>query len=253
MFENQLENFPLINHNDNNSNSNINLDETEQFVKATQIQRRYSVSSATLRRWEKNGKLRTVKSPGGHRLYSNADIQALFGRGLDEKAKARICYARVSSEHMLPELQSQIEEFKEKFPDHEILSDIGSGLNYQRPHFRALLERVIDGEVEEIVIGHKDRLCRYGYELLEFIFEKTGTRVVILGQNVEGEEATRELADDLLVVTTYFVAKHNGMRAGETKRRRRKEKEAEEQVKKSRTLEEPSTLLCKSELDDRFE
>src|SRR5688572_8548459 len=73
------------------------------------------------------------------------------------------------------DLERQIQDLQFKFPDHEIISDVGSGLNYKRKNFQILLDRVYDGPIQEVVVLHKERLCRYGLELVEFIFKKTGT------------------------------------------------------------------------------
>ena len=87
---------------------------------------------------------------------------------------------------------------------------------------QALLEQVYSGTVSEVVVRHKDRLCRYGLELVEFLLQKSGTRLVV--QSGEPVSCTQELADDLLAITTVFVARHNGQRSAENRRRRRVER-----------------------------
>jgi len=94
-------------------------------------------------------------------------------------------------------LQRQIQDLQNEYPDHELVQDVGSGLNFRRKGLQTLLERVIKGLVSEIVVTYTDRLCRYGLELQEFLFEKFGTKLVVHGQTESVSEA-RELADDLL-------------------------------------------------------
>lgn len=148
-----------------------------KYVSATKIQERFGVSSSSLRRWEKDGRVNTIRTPGRFRLYDIGDVEHLFQqeKSTPEPEKEKICYARVSSDHQKKDLERQIEDLKTKYPNHKIIKDIGSGLNYKRKGFLALLERVYEGNVSEVVCSHKDRLCRYGFELVEFIFKKAGT------------------------------------------------------------------------------
>lgn len=199
----------------------------ESYLKATKIQKTYQISSSTLRRWGDDGKIETIRTAGGSRLYKLSDVENVFGIKEPIIEKTKICYARVSSNHQKADLQRQIEDLKKEYPGYEIISDIGSGVNFKRKGLQNLLERVHSGTVEEVAILHKDRLCRYGYELIEFICKKASTRIVVFGKNEE-MDSNRELADDLLTVVNYFVAKRNGLRAGENKRKR-KAQETEQQ------------------------
>ena len=101
--------------------------------------------------------------------------------------------------------------------------DVGSGVNFKRKGLQTLLEQVISGMVTEVVVTHRDRLARLGADLLEFIFNKVGYKLVVLGGN-EGNEDEHDLASDLLEVTTLFVASYNGRRSAENRKRRREEK-----------------------------
>ena len=190
------------------------------------IQKKYEVSGATLRRWADSGILRYVRYGGkGMRLYHIDDLQKHLGTSeevSDARKTKKIIYARVSSAHQKADLQRQIQDLWAEFPDHEVISDVGSGLNFKRRGLATLLEQVNEGLVQEIVVMHKDRLCRYGYELLEFIFKKAGTKCVVHDKNSTTPNAERELADDLLAITTVFVARHNGQRSAENRRRRKR-------------------------------
>ena len=175
------------------------------------------------------------KSPSSEPLAANDSTpsQRAFGNNQPTKQatkKVKVCYARVSSEHQRGDLDRQIADLRQHFPGHEIISDIGSGLNWKRKGFTALLERIHAGGVEEVVVTRKDRLCRFGSELVEWIFAKSGTQLVVLGSDVsaDGSEAS-ELAEDLLSITTVFVARHNGLRsAANRKKRRETAKEAQD-------------------------
>ena len=144
----------------------------------------------------------------------------------DKDNKKGVIYARVSSSHQKEagDLKRQVEDLQESYPEYNVIKDVGSGLNFKRPGLQALLEQVYSGTVSEVVVRHKDRLCRYGLEILEFIFKKAGTKFVVLS-NEQEKTSTKELADDLLAITTVFVARHNGQRSAENRRRRKKEQE----------------------------
>ena len=148
------------------------------------------------------------------------------------RARAKVCYARVSSAHQRPDLQRQIEYLQAQKPGYEIISDVGSGLNWNRRGYRALLERVHAGDIEEVVVTFKDRMCRFGFELVEWIFRKADTRIVVLSQSAPAESAAEqqhELAEDLLAVTNFFVARNNGRRAAQFRRERKERERATEE------------------------
>lgn len=111
----------------------------------------------------------------------------------------------------------------------------------------SILEQVYDGIVEEVVVAYKDRLCRFGFELVEWIFKKSGTKLVVLSQTERNEENdSRELAEDLLAITTVFVARNNGLRAGQN-RKRRKEIENDKDNKRIKTTESEENTFVSNE------
>jgi putative resolvase len=147
--------------------------------------------------------------------------------------KRRICYARVSSVHQKEDLERQVEDLRRKCPNHEIIQDIGSGLNWHRKGFEKMMKDVMDGKVEEIVCTHKDRLCRFGFELVEMICQKFGVSITVLNvNNTKSQDYQQELAEDLLAVVNVFVAKNNGKRSSENRKRRKREEQDEEKPKK---------------------
>ena len=100
---------------------------------------------------------------------------------------------------------------KDTYPNHELIKDIGSGLNMNRKGLRRIIDYAIIGEIEEIVVVYKDRLTRYGYELIEYLIKKySNCKIIIL--NNKKKEAKEELVEDVLQIMNIFVAKINGMR-----------------------------------------
>ena len=185
----------------------------------------YNIHEKTLRVWADNGTLRHVRFQGteGKRLYHLGHLRQLLGdNGAQAPAptRRRIIYARVSSSHQRPDLTRQQEDLQQAFPDHELISDVGSGINFKRKGFVTLLDAALGNLVEEVVVMHRDRLCRFGVDLVESIFKSAGTKLVVHGAADAPPDDARELADDLRAITTVFVARHNGRRSADNRRRR---------------------------------
>lgn len=194
-----------------------------RFASARSIRAEYSISPQTLRRWADAGTLPCLWTPGGgKRLYDIKALRRILGDNpplITASERSGIIYGRVSSAHQKEDLQRQVDELKEAYPDYEVVQDIGSGINFRRRGFKALLERVYRGMVGEVVVMHVDRLCRFGIDLLRHMFSHFGVRLVVHGKD-KAESDSSELADDLLAVTTVFVARNNGQRSASNKRRR---------------------------------
>jgi len=194
---------------------------TIKYRGAQEIRKTYEISSETLRRWNNQGKILSIRTPGGNRLYV-VDVEKIFGNQERINEKKKICYARVSSEKQKEDLDRQCEYLRQKCPDHELIKDIGSGLNWKRKGFTSILERSYQRDIEEVVVTHKDRLCRFAFELVEWIFSKHDTKIVVLGSDINVDDTeSGELAEDLLSIVTIFTARHNGLRLAENRKRRR--------------------------------
>lgn len=195
---------------------------TIKYRGAQEIRKTYEISSETLRRWNNQGKISSIRTPGGNRLYSVVDVEKIFGNQERINEKKKICYARVSSEKQKEDLDRQCEYLRQKCPDHELIKDIGSGLNWKRKGFTSILERSYQRDIEEVVVTHKDHLCRFAFELVEWIFSKHDTKIVVLGSDINVDDTeSGELAEDLLSIVTIFTARHNGLRSAENRKRRR--------------------------------
>ena len=119
--------------------------------------------------------------------------------------------SRVSSSKQKNDLQRQIDYLHEKFPNHDIISDIGSGLNFKRKGFVKILECLIEGGIKEVVVAHKDRICRFGYDLVEQLFKKFGSVLTIV-ESDGIKEPINEFAEDVLSIITVFTARYYGSR-----------------------------------------
>lgn len=169
----------------------------------------------TLRAWDKSGKLPAKRTPAGQRYYTDEDFNAVLGISFPEAERKIVVYARVSSHGQKKDLESQkiaLEQFCMS-SGREIgllLSDIGSGLNYKRKHFLALMEMVEKGEVSELVIAHKDRLVRFGFEFFESFCERHKTKLTVM--NAESLSPEQELTQDLMSVVHVFSSRLYGLR-----------------------------------------
>ena len=126
--------------------------------------------------------------------------------------KQKIIYARVSSQSQKNDLERQIVSLKNKYPTHKLIKDIGSGMNMNRKGLRKIIDMTIKGEIEEIVVMHKDRLCRFGYDLIEDLIKKYSDGKIIIVNKKDNKEPKEELVEDVLQIMNIFVAKMNGLR-----------------------------------------
>lgn len=165
----------------------------------------YKVSSQTLRRWADIGKIKFYTTKGGHRRFELVQPDVI------EFEPKSFIYARVSSKKQEEDLKRQIEFAQVKFPEYQVISDIGSGINFKRKGFNSLLDKIFKGEVKEVVVTHKDRLCRFGFDLIQHICDKFNTKLTILS-DPDPEDGSPELTDDLMAVITHFSAKYYGKR-----------------------------------------
>ena len=158
----------------------------------------------TLRKWANDGRIEHIRSPGGRRLYDvDAFLRESVGVGV-------VCYARVSSYGQRDDLQSQVALLQSRYPEAEIVKDIGGSLNWKRKGLVALLERLHSGEKLQIVVAHKDRLARFGFELIEWLAEQNGGEVVVLDESKCRPEA--ELTEDILSILHPFSCRLSGLR-----------------------------------------
>ena len=180
------------------------------------------VSEITLRRWDKEGRLPSIKTKGGHRRYDLSKIRPETVHKFDfADNRKTIAYARVSSHDQKDDLERQkqvLELFCSKNGwTFEIISDLGSGMNYHKKGLKKLLDAILDDNIGRLVLTHKDRLLRFGAELVFSICEAKGVEVVIINK---GEDPTFEedLAMDVLEIITVFSARLYGSRSKKNKK-----------------------------------
>lgn len=174
------------------------------------------VSVETLRRWDRTGKLKAKRTPSNHRYYTEEDL--LQAKGLKPISEERLIkvYCRVSSAKQKNELANQklsMEQFclARGYAVDEWVEEIGGGLNFKRKKFLNLIEEAISGKIETIVIAHKDRLCRFAFDLIEQLLKKRGCQIVVA--NAESMSPQQELLEDLMAVVHCFSCRLSGSRS----------------------------------------
>jgi predicted site-specific integrase-resolvase len=230
---------------------------TSAYLPAAKVHALYAVARTTLRDWAESGKVEALRAGGtGKRLYKLADIERVLGvvHGKEKEAKReRVCYARVSSQHQRNDLERQVAFLKQHYPGHTVYQDTGSGLSFKRPHFVALLDAVYAGTVAEIVVTDKDRLCRFGADLVQWFLDKAGTKLVVHSDAVERPkdepDYNHELSDDIISIITFFTARSNGQRSARNRKRRRDVIEPIEQEAKDHKKARREATAGKSQED----
>jgi excisionase family DNA binding protein len=181
------------------------------------------VSTKTLRRWADSGKIKSERSPTGQRRFFLADIKRITPRELDRlDDRITINYARVSSHDQKQDLVRQAQVL-EAFSSvngwqYETIQDLGSGLNYQKKGLQKLLKRIMQGDVARLVITHKDRLLRFGAELVFAVCEEFETEVVIINKTSESVTFEQELVQDMIELITVFSARLYGAKSKKNKK-----------------------------------
>ena len=187
------------------------LEDSIQIGEAAKLR---GVSIDTLRRWEKSGKIQAVRTEGGHRRYRVADLLKVD----NPHFRYTVIYGRVSTPDKKEDLSRQIGVLKlycQQYGWESIytLKDVGSGLNYKKRGLLKLIDLLQRNEGERLLITDKDRLLRFGSELIFALCENNGTEVIILNKPVE-QEPEQELVEDVLAVITVMSARMYGKRSG---------------------------------------
>ena len=199
-------------------------------MKAKEVKKILGITQYTLYRYLKNGKvkLRSKLSKTDYD-YDDDSVYALIGQKLKKKNKMIVSYARVSTQNQKKQLQEQNQRIYDSCISRGLTlakqySDIKSGMSAERKDFQELLMSIIQGDVELVVIENKDRLVRFGYEILEQMFKYFGCKILVLNDVLENKSYEQELTEDLISIIHYFTMKNYSNRRKLNKLRRELEK-----------------------------
>jgi putative resolvase len=213
----------------------------EPYLPTKQAAKKLNVHPNTLRKWADDGKISYIRAgKGAWRKYNiestlqmldqsaspapkasataSAKTTAVDRTGEEDDptpARVTLAYCRVSSRQQADDLERQVQWMRDNhgLDDKQIITDIGSGLNFKRKGLQTLLARIIKGEVQQVLVAHRDRLCRFGVELIEWICKQYHTELVVCDAGQEKQQNIHErLVEDMLAIVTVFGARVNGMR-----------------------------------------
>lgn len=173
------------------------------------------VSVRTLQQWDRDGKLEARRNPAGRRFYTEAQIRAYMQEVKPEDRRVTVVYCRVSSQAQRPDLRNQkirLEEFcaAKGISIDEWIEEIGGGLNFKRPKFLKLFDRIAQGLIKTLIVAHKDRLARFGFDWLLHICKTKDCQLIVM--NHESLSPEREMVEDLMAITHCFSARLYGLR-----------------------------------------
>lgn len=188
----------------------------EKYYPINKFAKIIGVTSQTLRNWENSGKLIPHhRSDSGYRYYSEDQLHQIVGERND-KVRPTIGYCRVSSYKQKDDLERQVENMRlylmAQGHPFEIITDIGSGINYTKSGLNTLIQKICSYEVDKVVVLYKDRLVRFGFELIESIAEIHGCKIEVIETTEKSEQ--QELVEDLVQIITVFSCRLQGKRAG---------------------------------------
>lgn len=206
------------------------IDRTK-FMGSREASKILGIHPRTLYLWEEKGIIETIRSkPNGgkrfynvekylknqglicHKIENEKEIKCTKIKDLEKEKRIKVCYARVSSAGQKNDLERQKKLLKEKYPKYHLVEDIGSGINLTKKGLLSILDLGINGKIDELVIVHKDRLARFGYELIEYIIKKYSNGKITIINNETEVEPEEEMVKDVLQIMNVFVAKMNGRR-----------------------------------------
>lgn len=159
------------------------------------------MSRLNVARWDNEGKLDSIRTPGNQRRFCIDEHEP--------KNKPIVAYARVSTHSQQDDLDQQIEFLRAKYPNAELVCEIGSGLNFKRRKFLKILERICASDISTLVVAYADRAVRFGFPLIEWLCQQNGVKLLVLNQRNLSPEA--ELVEDILSILHCFSARLYGL------------------------------------------
>ncbi len=183
------------------------------IYKINEFAERIGKSTRTLRRWDKEGKLVAKRHPSGHRYYDESDFRKLYG--IKEDDRKVMVYCRVSSKAQKDDLQSQIKAMEQFCLSSgtcvdDWVQEVGGGMNFKRKRFLDILSRIQKGEIKKLLIAHKDRLVRFGFDYFDFLAKENGCEITVVNQ--ESLSPQQEMVEDLMAIIHTFSCRLYGLR-----------------------------------------
>ena len=200
-------------------------------MRAKQVLELLQVHRVTLNKYVREGKIHVIKMANCRYEYNDEDVFAFIGKKKKSHGSKIISYSRVSTQAQKSQLKEQTMRIYNSCITRgltldEQLEDIGSGMSSDRENFELLCQRVFKEEISLLVIENKDRLIRFGFDMLERFFNYFGTKILVLNDSLENKTYEQELTEDLISVIYYFTMKSYSHRRKLNKLRKELEDEA---------------------------
>lgn len=181
-------------------------------MKAKDVKKILNITQPTLSKYVKIGKIRVTKINDYNYFYNENDVYQLIGLKNNKYDKINVTYSRVSNQPRKNDLKDQSNRLYEfsiikGIEISQQFQDIKSGMTFDRTDFKKMIKMIIEGKIEIIIIENKDRLCRFGFELLEEIFKYFGTKILVVNNEISNKSYEQELTDDLISIIHYFSMK----------------------------------------------
>lgn len=169
----------------------------------------------TLQEWDNTGVLPASRTSTGRRYWTKKQLDGYLGKTTADVPRRSVAYCRVSSQAQRPDLRNQrstVEEFcvARGLANVDFIEEIGGGLNFKRPKFVQLIDDIVSGAVETLVLAHKDRLSRFGFDLIRHLCDTHGCVMLVL--NAEKVSLEQEMVQDLMAITHCFSSRLYGLR-----------------------------------------
>jgi putative resolvase len=191
-----------------------------KYVSKRETLKQLGISASTLIRMVEENQIEYIKTQGGHRKYNvskyindnKTKIKEEVNDVDTDEEKQNICYVRVSTANQKDDLERQKEYMMKKYPKFRMIEDVGSGINFNRKGLRKIIKMAIAGKINKLVVAYKDRLTRFGFELIEDLINEYSNGKIIIENEKEDKEPKEELVDDVLQILNVYTAKINGLR-----------------------------------------
>lgn len=190
----------------------------KQFISVGRATQLSGLEAQTIRKMADKGIITCYKTPSGQRKINLQSLQKFCAPLVHDKEESEVqkenfVYVRVSTKKQMDDLSRQLEYVQRpEYASYTVVKDIGSGINFKRRGLSTLLEACLQGRIGEIVVAHRDRLCRFGFELIEQLVTKSGGRITVL-DNQNEKSSEQELTEDLLAIIHVFSCKQMGKRS----------------------------------------
>ena len=196
----------------------------QAFVGVAEAARICGMHPHTLRKYANEGKIKGYKTPSGQTKFNRSYLEEMCDcvtviKKVPSIEKTNYVYTRVSSKKQVDDLKRQVDFITTRRPEYNTyttLSDVASGINYKRKGLETILDACIQGTIGELVIAHRDRLCRFGFELIRLFVDKSGGKITVLDDE-RNKSSEQELSEDLLSIIHIYSCRQMGNRSYKNK------------------------------------